>query len=76
MRLNYTDERDSVIYIASMYFVLTTFTTVGFGDISGVTVAERIYCIALSLIGAVAFSFAISSLSSMLSALDTRTAHL
>ncbi|TNV83436.1 hypothetical protein FGO68_gene1262 [Halteria grandinella] len=76
VRLNYVDESDSVVYIASMYFVLTTFTTVGFGDISGVTIAERIYCIALSLIGAVAFSFAISSLSSMLSALDTRTAQL
>jgi hypothetical protein len=76
VRLSYVDEPDSVVYIASMYFVLTTFTTVGFGDISGVTIAERIYCIILSLVGAVAFSFAISSLSSMLSALDTRTAQL
>jgi predicted anti-sigma-YlaC factor YlaD len=76
VRLNYVDEDDFVVYIASMYFVLTTFTTVGFGDINGVTIAERIYCIALMLVGAVAFSFAISSLSSMLSALDTRTAQL
>lgn len=76
VRLNYADETDTVVYIASMYFVLTTFTTVGFGDINAVTLAERTYCIALSLIGAVSYSFAVSSLSSMLSALDTRSAQL
>jgi hypothetical protein len=59
-----------------MYFVLTTFTTVGFGDINGVTLPERLYCVMLMLVGAVAFSFSISSLSSMLSALDTRSAQL
>ena len=65
-----------MVYIASMYFVLTTFTTVGFGDINGVTVPERMFCLILMLVGAVAFSFAVSSLSSMLSALDTRSAQL
>ena len=49
-----------------MYFVLTTFTTVGFGDINGVTNSERLFCLILMLVGAVAFSFAVSSLSSML----------
>ncbi len=74
MRFNYQDEENHKIYIASMYFVLTTFTTVGFGDINGVTLPERLYCVLLMLVGAVAFSFSISSLSSMLSALDTRSA--
>lgn len=59
-----------------MYFVLTTFTTVGFGDINGVTIPERVFCVILMLVGAVAFSFAVSSLSSMLSAIDTRSAQL
>ena len=31
----YQDCKDYELYIASMYFVLTTFTTVGFGDITG-----------------------------------------
>jgi len=65
-RLNYIDEEDYIIYIASMYFVLATFTTVGFGDINGVTTPERVFCLGLMLVGAVAFSFAVSSLSSML----------
>jgi hypothetical protein len=32
-------------YIASMYFVATTFTTVGFGDIRAYNIGERIFCI-------------------------------
>lgn len=75
-RLNYVDDDDYKVYIASMYFVLTTFTTVGFGDINGVTTPERIFCLILMLVGAVAFSFAVSSLSSMLSTIDTRSAIL
>lgn len=73
-RKGYVDEEASVIYIASMYFVLTTFTTVGFGDINGVTVSERLFCLLLMLVGAIAFSFSISSLSSMLQAIDSRSA--
>jgi Ion channel len=75
-RLGYVDSEDYEVYIASMYFVLTTFTTVGFGDINGVTTPERIFCLILMLVGAVAFSFAVSSLSSMLSTMDTRNAIL
>lgn len=29
------------VYIASMYFTLTTITTVGFGDVVGFTIPER-----------------------------------
>lgn len=32
-------------YVASMYWAFTTLTTVGYGDISAKTVAERIYAI-------------------------------
>ena len=40
-RMEYQDAEDYETYIASMYFVLTTFTTVGFGDITAFTVYER-----------------------------------
>jgi hyperpolarization activated cyclic nucleotide-gated potassium channel 1 len=73
-RLGYVDCEDYEVYIASMYFVLATFTTVGFGDINGVTNSERVFCLILMLVGALAFSFSISSLSSMLSTMDTRKA--
>ena len=75
-KTNYIDCSNIQIYVASVYFVLTTVTTVGFGDISGNTVNERIMCIILMCIGVFAFSFSIGSLSSVLSTLDTRKARL
>ena len=59
-----------------MYFVLNTFTTVGFGDINGVTIPERLFCLVLMIFGAISFSFSVSSLSSMLSSMDNRNANL
>ena len=76
VRSNYQDEADYIIYIASMYFVLATFTTVGFGDINGVTGPERLFCLLLMIFGAISFSFSVSSLSSMLSSMDNRNANL
>ena len=59
------------LYIASLYFTMTTITTVGFGDISGDTYAEQIICIALMVIGVISFSFATGTLSSILSNMDS-----
>mmetsp|Transcript_27613 Transcript_27613/g.64394 ORF Transcript_27613/g.64394 Transcript_27613/m.64394 type:complete len:730 (+) Transcript_27613:51-2240(+) len=47
-------------WITSMYFVLTVFTTVGFGDMFAVTKAEIIYVAFVMLIGAVVHSIIIS----------------
>lgn len=41
VRCRYDDDPNYAVYIASLYFVLTTILTVGFGDISGYTVNER-----------------------------------
>jgi len=75
-RYGYQDSTNMEVYIASMYFTLTTITTVGFGDITGFTTPERIMCIILMIIGVFSFSFSISSLSSMLSSMDSRNANL
>lgn len=48
-------------YVASVYFVTLTLTTVGYGDITPVTPAEQIVTICIMLIGIVFFGFAISS---------------
>ena len=60
----------------SLYFTVTTITTVGFGDISGGTTPEKIICLVLMVIGVIAFSFATGTLSSILSNLDHTSAKL
>ena len=53
---------DSELYLTSYYFTITTITTVGYGDLSANTFAEKIVCIIIMFIGVIAFSFASGSL--------------
>jgi len=43
-------------YILSFYFVTTTMTTVGYGDMSIATIPEKIYMIMMMMIGVFLFS--------------------
>ena len=57
-------------YIESLYWAVTTITTVGYGDISANNNLEKIYCILVMIIGVLCFSYASGSLSSILSNSD------
>jgi len=63
------------IYIYSIYWSVTTITTVGYGDISGENNLEKGYCIIVMLIGVICFSFASGSLSSILQNYDNQNAN-
>jgi hypothetical protein len=69
-------ESNAEKYVASMYFVATTFTTVGFGDIRAYNIGERIFCIQLMFIGVMGFSFASGALSSILTSMERTQARL
>ena len=58
------------LYFASYYFAVTTFTTVGYGDISATSTSERVLAIFLMIGGVFAFSFATGTLTSILTSLD------
>ena len=51
------------IYIASLYYVMTTLTTVGYGDIIVVTQYERFYQILLLIVGTCAYSWILTFIS-------------
>ena len=63
MRINIHDETYLNKYIASVYFILVTITTVGYGDISGNTYPEIVYQMFLLIIGTIAYSFVVSYIS-------------
>lgn len=56
----------SLQYLTSSYYTVTTITTVGYGDIAGVTTVEKVFCIFIMLIGVIAFSFFSGSLASII----------
>lgn len=67
--------RDSSItdlYIASLFWTITTLSTVGYGDIVPGTSVERVLAIAWMLFGVCFFSFTIGSLATMLNSIDTK----
>ena len=51
-------------------------TTVGYGDMSGNTDNEHLFCMALMIIGVVVFTYVSGSLSSILGSLDDEDAEL
>jgi hypothetical protein len=58
----------------SVYWTITTITTIGYGDISGTNTIERIFCSLMMLIGVISFSFMNGSLTSILANSDQETA--
>jgi len=53
-------------YIASFYFMITTMTTVGYGDIICISFSERIYHIILLFIGTLLYTFLVSKIGNYL----------
>jgi potassium voltage-gated channel Eag-related subfamily H protein 6/hyperpolarization activated cyclic nucleotide-gated potassium channel 2 len=70
------DHDDFELYVSSFYFVITTITTVGYGDITAFNTTERIFCCMLMIIGVLAFSFSTGSLSSFQTQHDSSQAIL
>ena len=60
----------SEIYFAALYFIITSMTTVGYGDASAHTNTERVFCILLMIIGVVLFTFLSGAIASMISSFD------
>lgn len=66
----------SMQYLVSLYYTITTITTVGYGDISGVTPLEKVLCIIIMIVGVIVFSFASGALASIFASYDKNNAKL
>ena len=61
-------------YLYSVYWALTTLTTVGYGDITPSNDTERLYSLFALLTGALVFGFMLSSIGSLVAAIDRQAA--
>ena len=59
------------IYVASIYWVMTTFTTVGYGDISGNTELEYFYQMIVEIIGIGFFAYLMGNINSLIVQTDS-----
>ena len=60
---NISEDSYSTIYLSSIYFLIATITSVGYGDISGYSRNEHIFQIFLLIIGIISYSWLVSSIS-------------
>jgi len=63
-------------YLISYYFIVSTMTTVGYGDMYGSTGLERVFCWFLMLTGVFIFSMVTGSLASIMQSQDNIQASL
>ena len=64
------------IYICSIYIIIMALTTVGYGDITCYSFHERIYQLLLLIIGIMAYSYAVSSVSNYIQKINEKSADL
>ena len=67
---------DNELYVTSFYYTTTTILTVGYGDITAISLYEKLLCIILMIIGVISFSFTTGALSSIISNYDSSEASL
>lgn len=67
------DEDNFTQYLSAVYWTFQTLTTVGYGDMQGTTTPERVFCTCWILIGVAYYSFAIGSLQSIISNVDSNS---
>jgi CRP-like cAMP-binding protein len=64
------------VYICSLYFIMLTILSIGYGDIVCRNVYERLFNLLFMLFGIMFFSFALSALASIFSKMDEKTIRL
>jgi hypothetical protein len=60
-------------YLASLYWAMTTLTTVGYGDIVPTSDNERMYTIAAMVVGGAFYGYVVGAITSMVSSNDLNT---
>jgi len=54
------------LYLTAFYFIITTFSTVGYGDMSASNPIEKVFCIIIMCVDVTAFASGTSELTNLL----------
>ena len=71
-QLGLDTSHQSELYLSGLYYIMTTLTTVGYGDIVPVTGTERVFCLIVMLFGVFIYSYTIGSLINIMANANAR----
>ena len=60
---NFSEYNFAKLYFIGIYYIITTVTTVGYGDLTCITPKEKIFGILVEIVGIIAYSWVVSSIS-------------
>ena len=63
IHFNFTEYNFGKLYFIGIYYIITTVTTVGYGDLTCVTPKEKIFGILVEIVGIFGYSWVVSSIS-------------
>ncbi|OMJ95537.1 hypothetical protein SteCoe_1141 [Stentor coeruleus] len=72
VKMNMQEKDIEDVYLYAIYYVFTTLTTIGYGDIVPVTIAEKIFAIMLMGFGISFYSLLIGNLNTIFASLDEK----
>lgn len=69
------DSENDVTYVNALYWAITTLTTVGYGDITPLTLSQKVYTMVVMFLGVGMYGFLIGNISTLLANTDMAKAN-
>jgi len=61
------------LYLIAVYYIITTCTTVGYGDLLCITLVEKVFGLFMEIVGIFAYSFAVSAISNYVKIMNDKS---
>ena len=71
--LNLGNDEFGKIYVCALYYIISTLTTVGYGDISTYTCSERIFGIIILIFGILGYSYSLTNVSNYVEKMNSKS---
>ena len=73
IRFGFENATFTQLYLIAIYYIITTCTTVGYGDLTCITLVEKLFGLVMEIVGIFAYSFAVSAISNYVKIMNDKT---
>ena len=73
IRFGFENSTFTQLYLIAIYYIITTCTTVGYGDLTCITLVEKLFGLVMEIVGIFAYSFAVSAISNYVKIMNDKT---